>query len=68
MNDKMKKNITLEDIIQYFLDTTFDCVPSQHKGIKLFVILAYNKKLNKNLLCLLSLIYNENVETLVEIL
>ena len=67
MNEKMKKNIALKDNDQFFADTTFQCVPPQHKGLKLFVFLTYNKKLNKNLLCLLALIYNENFETICEI-
>ena len=67
MNEKMKKNIVLEDNNQFFADTTFQCIPPQHKGLKLFILLTYNKKLNKNLLCLLALIYNENFETICEI-
>ena len=67
MNEKMKKNIMLNDNIQYFGDTTYDCVPPQNRGIKLFVLLSYNKKFNKLLLCALALIYNENIETLEEI-
>ena len=67
MNENMKKNIVLIDNNQFFVDTTFQCIPPQHKGLKLFVILTYNKKLNKTLLCLLALIYNENFETISEI-
>ena len=67
MNEKMKKNIMLNDNIQYFGDTTYDCVPPQNRGIKLFVLLSYNKKFNKILLCTLALIYNEIIETLEEI-
>lgn len=67
MNEKMNKNIMLNDNIQYFGDTTYDCVPPQNRGIKLFVLLSYNKKFNKLLLCALALIYNENIETLEEI-
>ena len=67
MNEKMNKNIMLNDNIQYFGDTTYDCVPPQNRGIKLFVLLSYNKKFNKILLYTLALIYNENIETLEEI-
>ena len=67
MNAKMKNNIMLNDNIQYFGDTTYDCVPPQNRGLKLFVLLCYNKKYNKILLCTLALIYNENKETLEEI-
>ena len=36
----------------------------QNKGMKLFALLTYNNKINKVLLCLLALIYNEIQETL----
>ena len=39
MNEKMKKNIVLKDNNQFFADTTFLCIPPQHKGLKLFVLL-----------------------------
>ena len=42
MNENMKKNINLENNIQYFSDTTFDCVPPQNRGMKLFSLLTYN--------------------------
>ena len=64
MNKKMKENIQLKENIQYFADTTYDCVPPQSNKMKLFVLMAFNKKLNKNLLCILALIQNENTETL----
>jgi len=64
----MKKNLNLEGNIQYFLDTTYKFIPPQSSGMKLFVIVTYNKKLNKTLLCNLSLIYNENVETIEKLL
>ena len=35
--------------------------------MKLFVLLTYNNRSNKVLLCLLCLIYNENEETFMEI-
>ena len=64
MNANMKQNILLKDNIQYFADTTYDCVPPQSSHMKLFVLLAYNKTKNKILLCIMALIYNENCETL----
>ena len=42
MNENMKKNINLENNIQYFSDTTFDCVTPQNRGMKLFTLLTYN--------------------------
>ena len=63
----MKKNLVLEGNIQFFADTTYDVIPPQNKGMKSFVMLTFNNKLNKVLLCLLALIYNENRETLEEI-
>lgn len=64
MNEQMKKNIPLKDNIQYFGDTTYDCVPPQNNKMKLFALLCYNKNMNTILLCMLALIYNENTETL----
>ena len=49
------------------MDTAFQCIPPQHKGLKLFVLLKYSRKINRNLLCLLALIYNENFEIICEI-
>ena len=63
----MKENINLEGNIQYFADSTYKCIPPQNKGAMLFIILAYNEKLNKTLLCTINLIYNENKETFSEI-
>ena len=63
----MKKNLNLPDNIQYFGDSIYEYIPPQHKGMKLFVLLCYNQKYNKTLLCLLALIYNENKEILKEI-
>ena len=68
MNANMKTNIALKDNIQYFADTTYDSVPPQSGKMKLFVLLAYNIRLNKILLCMLALIANENTETLEMIL
>lgn len=67
MNESMKKNILDKDNIQFFCDTTYDTVPPQNSHMKLFVILAYNKNKNKISLCALSLIKNENTETLESI-
>ena len=36
----------------------------QSNKMKLFVFMTFNKKLNKNLLCTLSLIQNESTKTL----
>ena len=47
MNASMKENIQLINNIQYFGDSSFDVIPPQNKGLKLFVMLAYNKKFNK---------------------
>ena len=67
MNSKMKKNLILKDNIQFFADTTYDCVPPHNCKMKLFILLAYNKNLNKILLCMMALIFNENKETLESI-
>ena len=42
MYEDMKKNLNLENNIQYFSNTTFDCVRPQNRGRKLFTLLVYN--------------------------
>ena len=63
MNKNMKDNINLEGNSLYFADTTYGVEPPQNSRMKLFIILAYDEKINKILICALSLIYNENLET-----
>ena len=65
----MKENIQLINNIQYFGDSSFDVIPPQNKGLKLFVMLAYNKKFNKiKWFYPMALIFNENQETMGAIL
>lgn len=42
MNAQMKKNVSSDKNLQFFSDTTYQCVPPQNSGMKLFVLLAYN--------------------------
>ena len=65
MTEDMEKNIILEDNFQYFLDITYYALPPKPQKYKIIAILAFNNKLYKSILCNLSLIANENKETLI---
>ena len=65
MNEEMEKNIILEDNSQYFADITYYALPPKPQKYKIFAILAFNNKLFKSVLCNISLIANENKETLI---
>ena len=59
----MKNNIKEKGNIQYFSDCTYFCIPPQCKSLKMWVLLAYKKNLNKIIICNISLVKNENYET-----
>lgn len=61
----MGKN--LNGNIKYFGDCTYYCAFPQCHGKKLFIIVAFNKILNKTILYALILISNENKETFEKI-
>ena len=64
MIENMIKNIKLEGNTQYFSDTTYYCIQSQCKTLKMWILLAYNKNLNKTMICNISQIENENFKLL----
>ena len=64
----MEKNITDKDSTQYFSDTTYNSVPYYNKRLKLWVLVAFNKRDQHSILCSLVLLYNENKETILTIL
>ena len=68
MTDDMIKNIKEEGNVQFFSDTTYYCIPPQCKSLKMWIMLSYNKKYNKFLICNISLIKNENIETFKSII
>ena len=68
MTNDMIQNIKEPENIQYFSDTTYYCIPPQCKSLKMWILLSYNKKYNKILICNISLIKNENLETYKKIL
>ena len=68
MNNQMINNFKNKNISQYFCDTTYYAVPPGYKDIKLFVILAFDQLEKKTLLLCMSLIKNENYETILEII
>ncbi len=65
MTKEMEHNITEENNIQYFSDTTYYSMPPNKFNYKIFLILAFNNKLHKVILCNISIISNENKETFI---
>ena len=59
----MENNLTNNNNIQYFADTTYNAVPSTNKKFKLWVLIAFNKEVQHSILYCLALIKNENKET-----
>lgn len=68
MTKEMENNIMDKNNTQYFCDTTYNAVPYNNKRLKLWVLVACNKKLQHTILCSLILLYNENKETILTIL
>ena len=67
MNEDMENNIQNTDNMQYFSDTTYYVIPPYNKSYKLWILLTFNKKFMKTLLCCMALIKNENKETITKI-
>ena len=68
MTSKMKNTITdKENNIQVFYDTTYHSLPSKNTHFKLWILVAFNKKLFKTVLLSICLIKNENEETFTKI-
>lgn len=68
MTKEMEQNIQKDNNIQYFSDVTYYCIPPNQYKYKLFILLAFNKDLYKRILCNISLISNENIETFTTLL
>ena len=64
----MEENIRDLNNTQFFSDCTYYAVIPFYKGAKLLLLLAFNKNLMKAVLCTISLIKNENKETILKIL
>ena len=63
MSKEMEQNISNKDNSQYFIDITYYATPPNNKNYKLFIILAFNHKEYKTIICNISIITNENTET-----
>ena len=68
MSKEMEENIKSPENTQYFSDVTYYCVPLNNKKHKLFTTLAFNKRKYHTVLCNLSMIQNENIETFYTVL
>ena len=68
MTNKMKDIITNnENNIQVFCDTTYHALPNKSTHFKLWILVAFNKRLFKTVLLSICLIKNENEETFTKI-
>ena len=68
MSGEMEENILKKDNTQYFIDITYYATPPNNKNYKLFIILAFNQREYKTIICNISIITNENTETIVTII
>ena len=68
MTNKMKEIISdNENDIQVFCDTTYHALPNKSTHFKLWILIAFNKKIFKTVLLSICLIKNENEETFTKI-
>ena len=68
MTNEMENNIKDEENIQYFADVTYYAIPPNQSKYKIFMLVAFNKKLYRTILCNISIIANENKETFITLL
>lgn len=68
MIKEMEHNLKTLSNIQYFSDVTYYCIPPNIHKFRLFILLSFNKEKYKTLLCNISLISNEYIETFQTIL
>ena len=67
MTEEMEKNIISENNIQYFTDITYYALTPKPCKYKILILLAFNSKEFKSILCNITLIANENKETLITV-
>ena len=67
MTKEMENNLISEDNTQYFADCTYYAIPPNKNKYKLFLILGFNKKKQKSVLCNISITCNENKETFITV-
>ena len=65
MSSEMESYIVDEDNTQFFCDVTYYAIPPNQSKYKIFLLLAFNKKLYNSILCNISIIANENKETFI---
>jgi len=68
MSKKIENNIKNNNNTQYFSDSIYYALPPFNKGVKLWILLAFNNNLMKTILYTICLIKNENKETILKIL
>ena len=67
MNKAMIFNLININIQQYFIDTSYYCIPHTIRKYKLFIISGFNLKEKKTHICCYALIPDERKETFLEI-
>jgi len=67
MNEDMENNIQNTYNMQYFSDTKYYVIPPYNKSYKLLILLTFNKKFMKTLFSSMTLIKNENKETIIKV-
>ena len=65
MTSEMESYIVDEDNTQFFCDLTYYAIPPNQSKYKIFLMLAFNKKLFRSILCNISIITNESKETFI---
>mgnify|MGYP002624394402 CR=1 FL=1 len=68
LTKEMEDNLINKNISQYFGDVTYYCTPPNKHKYRLFILMGFNKEKYKTVLCNISLICNENMETFKVIL
>ena len=58
MNEEMESNIKEKDNIQFFTDITYYAIPPKPVKYKILILLAFNNKEFKSILCSIALIAN----------
>ena len=67
MNEEMESDIKEKDNIQFFTDITYYAIPPKPVKYKILILLVFNNKEFKSILCSIALIARENKETLITV-
>ena len=66
--NKSMQNLSNKDFTQFFVDSTYKCIPNNMKDIKAFLlVIGYNSSIDSFELCCAILLSSEDTETLIEL-